>query len=240
MHMPKCGGTSISEAMYATVPLGRGVSVIDAVSTRRAAAILAFGTDDPRRCHEDLPDARHVFALRESLLLTHMAWGSRLIHGHFLYSARAEAAFGDRYRHVTLLREPEARMISNFRMAVRSGLVAPDLDGYLETPIAVNHASVFLRYLSGECEVTAAPDRALVDLAKARLGRFAVVGFLDDLPGFARAYRDVFGVGLRIHAYNQGDGAPPDLTADQKRRVAALCAADREIYDSARASGRAA
>ena len=37
MHMPKCGGTSISEAMYATVPFGGGVAVIDAVSTRIAA-----------------------------------------------------------------------------------------------------------------------------------------------------------------------------------------------------------
>lgn len=235
LHMPKCGGTSISEAMYATVPFASRVAVIDAVSTRRAAAMLAFGQDDPRLCHEDLPDGARVFDLREAMLLQHMAWDSWLIHGHVLYSARAEAHFAERYKYVTLLRDPVARMISNMRMAQRAGIVGQDIDSYLDSPVAVSHAQVYLRYLSGLNVVPLQDVQANIALAKARLARFAVIGFLDDLQGFQAKYRQVFGVSLSIGRYNEGSGGAPDLTPPQMHRMSALCAPDQEIYAAARA-----
>ena len=234
MHMPKCGGTSISEAMYATVPLGRGVAVIDAVSTRRAAAILAFDRNDPRLCHEDLAHGDKVFDLRERLLLQHMAWGSWLIHGHVLFSAKADEHFGKSYRYVTLLRDPVERMISNYRMAVNGGLVPEGLDSYLETPVARSHSQVYLRYLTGQTVVPEAEVPAKLALAQSRLAQFAVVGFLDDLPAFQKRFFDVFGAQLRIKTYNQGKGQKPTLTAGQSAKIAALIAPDQAIFDMAK------
>jgi hypothetical protein len=236
MHMPKCGGTSISEAMYATVPLGRGVAVIDAVSTRRAAAILEFDRDEPLLCHEDQPHGDKVFALREKLMLQSMAWGSWLIHGHVLYSEKANVHFGQKFRYVTLLRDPVARMISNYRMAVNAGILPDDFDVYLDTPIARSHAQVYLRYLSGQTVVPDSDVAAKLDLAQSRLAQFAVVGFLDDLPSFQRSYLNVFGVPLRIRTYNQGKGTKPSLTSAQLEKISALTAPDQEIF--ARAKSR--
>ena len=60
MHMPKCGGTSLSEAMYGTVPFADRLGVIDAPSTRRAAAILRANRDDLLTCHEDLDTGQPI------------------------------------------------------------------------------------------------------------------------------------------------------------------------------------
>jgi hypothetical protein len=235
MHMPKCGGTSISEAMYATVPLGGGVTVIDAESTRRAAAILAFDHDDPLLGHEDLENGARVFELREAMMLQAMAWRSQVIHGHVLWSERAERHFLDAYRVVTLFRDPVERTISNFRMAARRGICPEDFDAYLETPVAANHARVYLRYLSGQATIAEADVPDALSLAQGRLAKVSVLGFLDDLAGFQKRYRDVFGVQLRIGKYNQGSGKPPRISTEQASRLEKLCEADAAIYRQARA-----
>lgn len=239
MHMPKCGGTSIAEAMYATVGMGKGVAVIDAVSTRRAAAIMAFDRDDAQLCHEDLPHGDKVFALREQLMLQQMAWGARLIHGHILFSTRVETHFGDAYRLVTLLREPVSRMLSNYRMAVRAGLVGDDLDAYLASGLAQNHARVYLRYLGGRNDIPENEIAETLTLAKRRLDRFAVVGLLENLDGFRRRYAAEFGVPLRIHTYNRATERAPEPSSAQRARLAELCAPDTAIYQAALAQDAA-
>ena len=233
MHMPKCGGTSISEAMYGTIPLGKGVAVIDAVSTRRAAAIMHFDRDDATLCHEDLPDGDKVFDLREKIMLQQMAWGSWLIHGHVLFSQKADTHFGSRYRYVTLLRDPVERMISNYRMAVNAGVVLEGLDTYLTSAIARSHAQVYLRYLSGQTVVSEDDMDKSIMQAQTQLARFSVVGFLDDLPDFQRQYRQVFGVPLHIKSHNRGKGEMPSLNSTQIKQIHGLCAADIEIFQLA-------
>lgn len=237
LHMPKCGGTSISEAMYATVPFSQRLGVIDAVSTRRAAAMLKHGQDDPALCHEDLAHGQDVFDLREGMLLQHMAWDSWLLHGHVLYSDKAESHFGDRYKYVTLLRDPVERMISNFRMTQRAGVVTEDLDNYLDGPVARSHAQVFLRYLYGKTVIADEEVPEALELAKARLAKFAVIGFLDDLEGFTARYRDVFGVSLRVARLNAAPDRKPDYSEAQMERIRALCAPDLEIYRFAQTLG---
>ena len=234
LHMPKCGGTSISEAMYATIPLGRGVAVIDAVSTRRAAAILEFGRDEPLLCHEDRPNGDKVFDLRERILLQHMAWGSQLIHGHVLYSPKAETHFGSIYKYVTILRNPVERMISNFRMATKAGIVTEHFDRYLETPIARSHAQVYLRYLSGQNIVSDDEIPEKLELALSRLKQFAVIGFLDNLAIFQLNYRKIFDVSLRIRSYNQSDGEKPTLSPKQTQAIHKLTRPDQQIFEFAK------
>ncbi len=234
LHMPKCGGTSLSEAMYATVPLPERIGVIDAVSTRRAAAMLHFGENDLFRCHEDLEHGQLTFDLREGMLLQHMAWDTMLIHGHVFWSERAEQHFGETYRYVTLLREPVARAVSNFRMTQRAGVVTDDLDTYLDGPVARRHARVYLRYLTGRNDIADDDVPAALDLARSRLEKFAVVGFLDDIAGFMQAYRAMFGVTLRMPRLNAAPDAKPAYTDEQMARMRTLCAPDIALYDHAR------
>lgn len=234
LHMPKCGGTSLSEALYATVPLHQRVAVLDAVSTRRAASILAFDRDDGALCHDDLEHGHLTFDLRQRLMLAQMAAGAQLIHGHVLYSEAAERHFSNRYRIVTMLRDPVERAISNFSMMAANGYVAPDVDAWLDGPVGRSHATVFLRYLGGQNVVTKDEEPAILTLALQRLERVAVMGFLDDLPGFLTRFADVFGVRPKVHRYNSAAWPRIALSAAQRSRLEQACAADMEIHAAAR------
>ena len=233
-HQPKCGGTSISEAMYATVPIKDRVGVIDADSTRKAAALWHAGVNDVMPCHDDFENAAKVFELREKLLLQHLAWDTWLVHGHILYSELADQVFGDLYRFVTIMRHPVERTLSNYRMSVRQGTVPSDFDAYLDSYVAHAHAMTSLRYLSGRAVVAQTDAPVALTVAKERLKKFTVVGFLDDLRKFQTDYRDVFGVGLNIGAYNVGVGSILDLSAAQRRKLEDLCGPDIDLYDAAR------
>ena len=234
LHMPKCGGTSLSEAMYATVPLNQRIGVIDAASTRRAAAMLNFGKDEALLCHEDLDNGQMVFDLREGMLLSHMAWDTQLIHGHVFWSEQAEAHFADSYKYVTLLRDPLARTISNYRMAQRSGVVTGDMDSYLESPVAKRHARVYLRYLTGRNDIAEADLAEATNLAKARLSRFALVGFLDKSDDFLTRYKALFGVALRLPKLNAAPDTRPAYTEVQMLRLTEFCAPDTVIFNHAK------
>lgn len=235
LHLPKCGGTSLADALYAAVPAHRKLAVIDAPSTRRAAAIARFDRDDPRICHEDLPHGALTMALRESLLLAHSAAGARLIHGHVLLSERWLGHFAGRMGLVTMMREPVARTISNFRMTVRAGLIPDDLDAWMDGPVGRSHASVYLRYLSGANVVPEGAEAAHLARARAALARFDLIGFLDDLPGFRERFRELFGVSLRIPRLNAAPPGGVELDPARRARLESLCAADVVIYRAARA-----
>lgn len=238
MHVPKCGGTSLSEALYATVPMHRRVGVIDAIATRRATTLMHADSGEESLYHDDLPNGVEVYALREKMLLVHMAWGSELIHGHVLFSERAHRHFGERYRYVTLLRDPLERTLSNFLGSTRDGLVGGDLDEYLGSEIFRTHGLSMLRYFSGTHPLEPADEEAALERAKRNMDRFAIVGFLDDLDGFARQFSAVFGRRLTIFRYNSSRTAHPSPSAAQTSRMETVLASELELWEYARARRR--
>ena len=239
LHVPKCGGTSVSEALYATVPLHLKIGIIDSPSLRRAMAIQHTGQDD-LSFHDEGPRADQIAALRETLLLMHMCHRATLIHGHFLFSERAWQHFGDRYRYVTILRDPVARTISNWRMDRRTGSFTGDFDAYLGSDHGRRQAQHMLRHFSGIATVPPDRESEAMALALRNLGRFSLIGFLDDLPGFARDFGALFGLRPRIPHYNAaGPGRAPDLRPDQLARLRELCGPDLALYAHARRIARA-
>lgn len=233
LHLPKCGGTSLAEALYAAVPMHQRVGVIDALATRRAAAITRFGRDDLWLCHDDLEHGDATFAIRDALLLTHMCWGTRLIHGHLLYTGTMRQPPAQDYRVVTVMREPVPRAISNFRMAVQAGLVPPDPDAWLESPIGRNHATVNLRYLSGRSAVPADDVADALERARENLDRIALVGFLEALPKLVSDFADLLGPRLVLRRHNEAQGPEITLTKRQMARLEALCAPDIALHERA-------
>jgi hypothetical protein len=238
LHLPKCGGTSLSEALYAAVPMQQRIGVIDALATRRAAALLQFGRDDVWLCHDDLENGWATFGLRDTLLLTHMCWDTRLIHGHLLYTDTMQRPPGLRYSVVTVMREPVSRALSNFRMAVQAGLCPPDPDAWLESLIGRNHATVNLRYLSGRSTVPAHEEPAALEKAMENLDHLALVGFLDALPKLVSDFADLFGPRLVLHRYNEARGPDITLTKPQRQRLEQLCAPDVALHERALARFR--
>lgn len=234
MHVPKCGGTSVSEALYATVPLHRKIGILDSPSIRSALAIQHTDRDD-LSFHDEGPNAQQITDFRESLLLMHMCHRATLIHGHFLFSDRAWQHFGDRYSYVTILRDPVARTISNYRMDLRTGSFQGDFDAYLDSDHGRRQALHKLRYFSGMATVTPDQEAMAMDLARRNMARFALIGFLEDLDGFARDFGTIFGVRPWIPHYNSaGEDKPFRMTDDQRQRLEALCAPDIELFAHAR------
>lgn len=234
MHVPKCGGTSVSEALYATVPMHRRIGIIDAIATRRATALLHANSNEEFLYHDDLPTGAEVYDLREKLLLVHMAWKTELIHGHVLFSEKAYQHFGDKYRYVTLLREPVERTVSNFLGSVRVGMIANDLDRYLESGIFRSQGLSMLRYFSGMHPLQASDEKAALERAKFNLTLFSVVGFLDDLDGFAERFAAVCGRRPVIYRYNRSHVDHPSLNATQTARLESVLAPELELWEYAR------
>ena len=234
LHFPKCGGTSLSEALYASVPMHQRVGVIDAMSTRRAAAIMAFGKDDAWLCHDDLEHGDKTFALREGILLTHLAWDTRLIHGHVLYTDLVRRHFADQYKLISIMRHPVERTISNYRMAVNAKIADPDPDVWLDQPISRQHTTTYLRYLSGNCFVPQKAEKKHLKTAIAALDDFGLIGFLEQTDKFVADFHDVFGARLNLHQYNRAKGEQISFSKHQMTRIEELCASDIEIYDAAK------
>lgn len=233
MHMPKCGGTSVSEALYATVPLYRKIGILDSPSIRRALAIQHYDRDD-MSFHDEGPHAGQISAFRESLLLMHMCHQATLIHGHFLFSERAWQHFGAQYRYITLLRDPVARTVSNYRMDRRTDTFTGDFDAYLDSDHGRRQALHMLRYFSGMATVTPEQEPQAMELARRNMQRFSLIGFLEDLGGFARDFDRLFGVRPWIPHYNSAAGDKPlVMTDDQRDRLHALCAPDIELFAEA-------
>lgn len=234
LHLPKCGGTALAEGMYGTVGLQNRIGVIDAVSTRRAAALLHADRNDPLLCHEDLPLGDHTFALREALALTHLNWTTRMIHGHLLATPRLLAAVGPDWALMTMLREPRARALSNYRMAVRAGVIEDDLDAWLSGAVGQSMAQVYLRYFSGRNVIPEEERQRALEQAECHMSRFELIGFLDDPQGFQRACADVLGVRPHFPRRNTGDRLALRLTPRQEQTLDSLLAPDRYLYDVAR------
>ena len=239
LHMPKCGGTSVAAGLYGTIPLNKRIGTIDAVATRCAAAIRHFSRYDAVLCHEDLQHGHLTFAFREELLLMHMSWGTRLIHGHVLFSDDAYTHFHKTYKTVTLMRDPYERTLSNYRMAVRAGVLEDDLDAWLDGPVAESMAQVYLRYLCGKTVIDAPDLERMESQARTNLAKISLVGVLDDLDGFTLEFKDVFGVTPYIPRYNVGAGRRLVLTQAQDQKLRRLLEPDERLYASARATSSA-
>lgn len=233
MHVPKCGGTSVSEALYATVPMSRRVGVIDAISTRRATTLMHADTTEPFLYHDDLPTGVEVYKLREQILLTHMAWNTELIHGHIIFSKKAYKHFGDHYRFITLLREPTARVLSNFLGSVRGGMIKDDLDAYLDSEIFRTQGLSMLRYFSGIHAVAPENEVAALEQAKSNMALFSIIGFLDNLDDFSDQYRAMFGRCPRIFHYNLSESKHPVLNAAQQAKIESVMRSEFELWQHA-------
>lgn len=234
LHMPKCGGTALAEGMYGTVALHRRIGVIDAPATRIAAARLHHGSGDPLLCHEDLPFGHETFALREGIALTHLSWTTQMVHGHVLATTCLLSALGQDWALVTMLRDPYARAISNYRMAVRAGVIPDDIDAWLEGAVGQSMAQVYLRYFSGANVIAPGAQAEALSRAEAHMDRFALIGFLDDPRSFQTGFAARFGVRPHFPRRNEARGPELSLTPVQEARLRDLLGPDQRLYDLAR------
>lgn len=232
-HVPKCGGTSVGRAL-------RRRYILSQATIHPEASFRAFEAFSGREDTEQM--LIDVLDLREQMLLYLMYTDIRCISAHVRFSEIAHARFGERYKFVTILREPVSRFVSHYNWSHgRPGAhaaIQAGFDSFLDTPRAARLGASYVEYFAGLPKSGDLRSQAGIDQAIANLRRFDVVGRLDDIGGFQRAVRRALGVRVRIRHENRArTGADAvrlnGLTPAQRRKVEALCAPDIEIWRNA-------
>jgi hypothetical protein len=227
LHVPKCGGNSLRLALrdvYRSPFSGGGPRRLHVSpgASRRAAASLGVSVE----------------AFRDALLRYHLRDDAkcRLFTGHFFWPEGLLEEFPD-VSFVTLLRDPVAHFLSNYYESREKGRSGESLEAFLESRAARRIGTRFVRNFAGDFE----PEKlepAHVELARSRLAQVAVLGVLEDLPGFADDFQRRFGARLRLPHANAGTlrqrAARTELTDALRARIAERVAMNQELYDFAR------
>jgi hypothetical protein len=224
LHLPKCGGSSVRNALASAVDPEK-IAALHPHASRRAAAI----------CGEDM------LCYRASLLPYYMAMGDvSVLTGHFPWSDEAYEQFGEEWTYATVLRHPVRRWFSHYfydRYKEHSDhfKIGEDLSTFLQSERAHEMGALYARRLS-DPEVVRVDQAA--EQAKENLERFDVVGVLDDLHVLNRKLEEYLGVELEIEKKNESPARDRKQNAMQdeaiRGEVEDLCAADLEIYNHIR------
>ncbi len=227
-HVPKCGGTSINRVLrlrYILSQVDLDVDASYAVGRERAS------TNDEQEV------LLQTYAFREEFLLYQLHAGVRCITGHVRFNEQAFSAFSDRYSFVTVLREPQSRLLSNYFHGLRSdGRSHTDklLDEYLDSYRGSRSGAMYAEYFSGLPHGDFRSAEA-IRLAKQNLSRLHLVGFTDDMGHFSRSLSGLLGVRVHIGRENRAPVPTADRRSDLServmQRVADCCSPDMEIYD---------
>jgi len=228
-HAPKCGGTSVGRSLRKRFILSQATVLPEATFAAEAALTPDAGSDDVLLRAE---------ALRERMLLYHLAAGVDCISAHVRFSEAAWQAYSGKVRFITMLRDPEARFLSHYRWSHGRpdghAHISLPFAAFLDSPAALRLGAYYVYFFSGLPPDANMRSEAALDRAKANLDRFDAVGFLDRIGDFQAAIRQTVGVRLRIgHENRAARPALSDLES-HRDRIAALTAPDRAFYAYAR------
>ncbi len=226
LHLPKCGGTAIDNAIrscYRTSEIGH----LNDAACVKAAELSGRYLDDYRR------DLLLYYLLQQNI---------KYLSGHFAYSKRAYDECGWRWHFVTVLRHPIDRWFSHyFYNRYKNGderfRITEDLSTFVESKRAFMLGQLYVRNLT---EGADRPDQHTVDTSKAVataikvLEGFTLVGCLEHLDIMCRQFKQLFGVRLIISKSNIN----PVHKAQQQQqisdiirsRVEEICKPDLEVY----------
>lgn len=104
-HVPKCGGTSVGRAL-------RKRYILSQVTVKPEESFRAFELFTGRSDREQM--LVDVLDLREQMMMYHLFEDIRCVSLHVRFSAKAHAHFSDRYKFITILRDPVDRFLSHY------------------------------------------------------------------------------------------------------------------------------
>ncbi|TMM46743.1 sulfotransferase family 2 domain-containing protein [Qipengyuania marisflavi] len=230
-HIAKCGGTSVGRAL-------RKRYLLSQATVTPEETFRAFQAFTGRNDRVDM--MVDVFDLREQMLLYHMFHDVRGLSLHVRFSNIAWEHFKDRYKFITILREPVKRFVSHYHWSHGKsgafGRIEEDFEPFLDTERARLVGATFVENLCGlPKEIPSYSDEA-VAAAIANLDKFAVVGDLADLPRFETDIRRELGVKVKIgHENARSRTAVRRNELDDpviRAKVEALCAPDIAVWNA--------
>jgi hypothetical protein len=228
----KCGGTSIRWALAQAAAghaTGPGVFELDG-----QAALDAVGGDNRRN-----------WEFRDALLRYVLsATSPDVVLGHFRFRDEHAAHLASAH-FVTVLRDPVDRLVSLYRYRRwKEGVDVPftgTLAEFLETPRWQKEGHLYVDTFCGRDGLDPRSDEA-VTAAVANLRRFAAVGVLERVDGFAAAVGSLLGTPVSIPTYNTtpapAEAGGTEIEPRVLERAREVCGPDVRVYEAARNLGR--
>ena len=231
-HVPKCGGTSVGVALRQRYILSQ--ATVTPESSFRAFEAFTGRTDREQMLID-------VLDLREQLLLYWLYEDVRCVSLHVRFSEVAYDQFHDRYKFITILREPISRFISHYFWShgkpYSHARIDEDLKSFLDTRRARRLGATYVEYYAGlpkEADIT---SQEAINAAITNLSRFDVVGRLDDLATFEAALKHELAVRIKVGHENKMRQSirhnKKVVTPEMRVRIEALCAPDLAVWENA-------
>jgi hypothetical protein len=154
IHIPKCGGVSIRQAItakYLSIDPRDDCGIVNLnAPVSRQVIETTEGINYPYDSDDDYP----ILDFREKLLLYFMAQlSSKFISGHFLFSDYSYIKFGVKFNYITVLRHPVKRWISSYffnHFKSESHMkVYEDIETHLESYFGISQGFELVKFLGG-------------------------------------------------------------------------------------------
>jgi hypothetical protein len=228
LHIPKCGGSSVTRTLEESIGLRRWLTgkyhYLKAAPSRKAADDMGLSLMD----------------YRNHILSYHMNDEAMMyVGGHFGFSRRLYEQHSDRWRYVTILRNPVRKWFSQYfynrykeddHFSIEGGVEA-----FARSETGRHLGSDFVHKLTDgipaeDCASDAAVERALHNIDK-----FDLVGVIEEIDAFTADFEDAFGFRLDVPHVNK---SPVDkrrkkeaITDEIRARVESYCEPDLRIYN---------
>lgn len=233
MHIPKCGGTSIDEAIQISYGLpkrlwGNRVVRLEAIASLKASKLMG----------EDLMD------FRSKLLTYHLSRPScSYISGHFTYDEQIFEKFIDQWNFITVLRHPVSRWFSmyfyNHYKASNHFRIDDELESFVKSQEGLFFGREYVAKFTDNIPIEEASSQSAIYQAIENLNRrFTLIGTIEQLDLFSQNFKAQFGTNLSIRKRNSN----PLNKQKQKKmisdkiyeRVQDICQPDLLVYEAIR------
>jgi len=229
LHIHKCGGTSVVEAVMNSFGLAEKISRRHFFTLNNDASVTAS-----KITGEDLRN------YREKLLIYHLSMERmKYVSGHFFYSEKAMQTFSKEWNFITLLRHPVSRWFSHYffdryREGSSHGRIYTDLESFVNSEKALVWGSNYVTTYTENISLSEAYSDEAISRAIENLKKFALVGMLERIDVFAKDYKNLFGVELSIPRFNTNPllkQQQKELISDEiQQKVEEICQPNVRVY----------